>query len=155
MAGKYFYAVNELDNTLVVHTVGDTNMPAEAKRINILPSDIRGSPLMNGAAVVLTSNSRYVYVTNRLEGREEGDAVVWFSTGEDGASIERKGELRTGLDHPRCAYRFAISGQDYLIIGSKTQTGAVIYACRNDGSLDEIARNNDVDQPSAFVLLSN
>lgn len=102
----------------------------------------------------MTTDKRFIYVTNRLENHEAGDAVVWFKVTSDGRSLQRQGELRTGLDHPRAAEIFEHDGISYYVVGSKTEKGAVIYRINaNDGGLQEVARNKDVLYPSGFALV--
>ena len=69
-------------------------------------------------------------------------------------TLQRRGELRTGLDHPRCAYTFLVADRKFLIVGSKTQSGIVIYERHKEtGDLKEVVRNMDVIGSSCFLLL--
>jgi len=109
---------------------------------------------MCASAINITQDQQFIYVTNRLESHPEGDAVVWFKVAPNGRSLERMGELRTGLDHPRAAEIFESSGISYYIVGSKTEKGAVVYSIDGgNGNLTEVARNADVLSPSGFVAV--
>lgn len=110
---------------------------------------------MNAAAILISPDSKTIYVTNRLEGNSAGEAIVWFSVAEDGSRLRREGEIRSGLDHPRGAELLTIDGAQYLITGSRTEKGAVVYECdpANGGALKELARNDHVLQPSCFVVV--
>lgn len=110
---------------------------------------------LNAAAILLSKDAHSLYVTNRLEGHVQGDALVWFSVSQNGSQLSRQGELRTGLDHPRAAQLLELDGTEYLITGSKTQKGAVIY--RRDaktGDLTEVARDESVVHASCFLPLA-
>jgi 6-phosphogluconolactonase (cycloisomerase 2 family) len=155
-AGEYVYAVNELDNTVTVHaTSGNASLPT--CRESVLPIDLSvpKDHTMNAAAILLSSDSRFLYITNRLEGNPKGDSLVWFAVSADGSNVERKGEIRTGLDHPRGAALFKHQEQEYLITGSKTEKGAVVYRVDTEtGNVQEVARNTSVQHPSCFVILT-
>lgn len=146
--------MNELANTISVH---DTSSPTQLPiaTLSVLATGSEAIKGLNAAAILLSKDARSVYVTNRLEGHWDGDALVWFSVSEDGSQLSRKGELRVGLDHPRAAQLLEVDGKEYLITGSKTQTGAVIYE-RNPatGDLAEVARNGDVVHASCFLPLA-
>lgn len=139
---------------MTVHSLKSRSVPSDKHRLSILPSDVEKGLVMNGAAILLTEDGRFLYATNRLEQHPDGDAIVWFSVSGNGDTIQRLGEIRSGLDHPRCAYLFSAEQKNYLIAGSKTQTGAVIYERKDDGSLVEVARQEKVQHPSCFSLLS-
>ena len=149
------YAINELSNTVSVH---DLTAPDELPKVelSVLPLDASSAAVegMNAAAILLSPDDAFIYTTNRLEGNERGDAIVWFSVSKDGSQLTRQGELRTALDHPRCAELFAHEDRHYLIVGSKTQTGAVVYErATQTGALSEVARNDEIVHPSAFALV--
>jgi 6-phosphogluconolactonase (cycloisomerase 2 family) len=109
---------------------------------------------MCASAINMTPDKRFIYITNRLESHPKGDAIVWFMVSSDGRNLERMGELRTGLDHPRAAEIFEYDGRNYYIVGSKTEMGAVVYFIdMENGNLKEIARNADVLSPSGFVAV--
>lgn len=109
---------------------------------------------MCASAINIPPDNRFIYVTNRLECNSKGDAVVWFKVSTDGRSLQRAGELRTGLDHPRAAEIFECKGKLHYIVGSKTEKGAVVYSIDTEsGELKEIARNQDVLSPSGFVAV--
>lgn len=113
---------------------------------------IRG---LNAAAILLSKDARTVYITNRLEGHPQGDTLVWFSVSGDGGELSRRGELRLGFDHPRAAQLLECEGKEYLITGSKTGKGAVIYQRgEQSGDLREVARNSEVQHSSCFLPLA-
>ena len=150
------YAVNELNNPVSVHDLTKPDKLPEV-HLSVLPSDASSVAAkgMNAAAILLSPDDAFIYITNRLEGNEEGDAIVWFSVvSTDASQLSRAGELRTRLDHPRCAELFMHENRHYLIVGSKTQLGAVVY--ERDvptGALSEVARNDEIVHPSAFALV--
>ena len=155
ITGRYVYAINELDNTVSVHDLTKSDELPKVK-LSVLPLDASSATAkgMNAAAILLSPDDAFIYVTNRLEGNEQGDAILWFSVSQDGSQLTREGELRTALDHPRCAELFAHEERHYLIVGSKTQTGVVVYErAMQTGALSEVARNDEIVHPSAFALV--
>lgn len=125
-------------------------------RLSLLPSDAdpektRG---MFASAVVISKEGTAVYTVNRLEGHPLGDALVWFRISEDGSRLSRLGQVRTGLDVPWAASMFHCDGKEYLISGSRTGTGAVIYGVdQNELSLSEVARTEDIRNATCFLGL--
>lgn len=155
------YIVNELENTISIHDLTTTSSPPTTS-YSVLPSDVTSSTKsqMCASSINITSNNRHIYVTNRLESNPKGDAIVWFDISQDGKELTRKGEIRTGLDHPRAAEIFRCEnndnhdGKEFYIVGSKTEKGAVVYGIDgNTGELKEVARNMEVLSPSGFALV--
>lgn len=145
------YVINELNNTIAIHDLSISSPPIAS--YSVLPSDVKAQGSgMCASAINTTPDKRFIYVTNRLEGHPHGDAVVWFKVASNGRSLQRQGELRTGLDHPRAAEIFELEGQAYYVVGSKTEKGAVVYRVEETGVLEEIARNKDLLSPSGFVV---
>lgn len=109
---------------------------------------------MNASAISMTPDYKFIYITNRLESHPEGDAVVYFKITGEGRALERIGEIRTELDHPRAAEIIACNGGLYYIVGSRTEKGAVVYEINGQtGELKEVARNKEVISPSGFALV--
>lgn len=152
-SGNIAYIVNELSNTVTIYDLQASTESAALAEHTVLPTDAKAAGLC-ASAINLTEDGRHLYITNRLENHPDGDAVVWFSTSKDGRELQRQGELRTGLDHPRGAELFDAHGKSYYIVGSKTGRGAVVYErSKVDGDLTEAARNVDVVAPSGFALV--
>lgn len=150
--------MNELDNTITVHDLSQISAQETLASYSILPSDVapNSASQMNGAAISITPDSQFIYVTNRLEANPEGDAVVGFKVLEGGKALERIGQTRTGLDHPRAAEIFVCEqdGEWYYIVGSRTEKGAAVYQVnKRTGNLKEVARNTEVIQPSGFAVV--
>jgi 6-phosphogluconolactonase (cycloisomerase 2 family) len=143
--------VNELANTVSVYRLSPTGAELTSS-VSVLPEGSSGHGMF-ASAILLSADNRFIYITNRMENHPEGDAIVWLEISKDGDKLSKKSEVRTGLDHPRGA-QLSEDGR-YLITGSKTQKGAVLYE-RNaqHGSLKEVARNEDVIAAACFVDIS-
>lgn len=153
------YVVNELDNTVSVYSL-ERAAPSVAlspiQTHSVLPEECQAlnGRGMSAAEVLLSPDGRHLYVTNRDEGHEQGDAVVHFRVANDGLELTKTSEVRTGLNHLRGAELLETQKKVYLITGSRVGKGAVVYACDSEtGLLSEVARNREVVQPSCFTPL--
>lgn len=162
IAEKHAYVLGELDNTVTVHDLTNVSTePNALPSVSVLPDGCNSSndasstvkgPGMCASAILLTPDAHHLYITNRLDTHEAGDAITWLQVSEDGTSLQRGGSIRTGLKNLRGAEIFQVGGQNFVITGARGEKGAVVYQCDdNTGALKEVARNQEVDLPSCFV----
>lgn len=158
LLGSTVYAINELDNTVTVHKADGSEVdPQKLERHSILADDCckpKGQG-MTASEIMLSSDKRHLYLTNREEGHPRGDTIAHFTLSDDGARLTKASEVRAELNHLRGAELFEAGGQGYLITGSRTGKGAVVYLRdAATGALSEVVRNAEVFQPSCFVPLA-
>jgi 6-phosphogluconolactonase len=148
-AGRYAYIINELSNTVSTYRLNAEGASC-VHSTSALPEGVSGEG-MCAAAILISPDDRFLYISHRLEHHPEGDALVWLEILEEGARVTRRGHIRTGQDNLRGA---AISRDGrFVITGSRKGKGAVLYERDEDGSLRLVARNEHVVMPSCFVEL--
>jgi 6-phosphogluconolactonase len=92
---NYAYLFGELDSTITVLAYdAPTGTFKELQKVSTLPEDFEG--FNGGAAIRISSDGRFVYLSNRGH-----NSIAVFAVAEEGASVTFVQHISTEGDHPR------------------------------------------------------
>lgn len=136
----YIYVFTELSNEIIVLKDGDTL--EQVQIVSTLPEEARSA----GAAIRITNDGKYIYVSNRFH-----DTVSVFEVKDD-YTVAMIQNISAYGEHPR---DFIISPDEkYLVVANRDTNNLVLY--RRDeisGKLELISKDNTVPEPVSLIFI--
>lgn len=147
--GTWLYLVCEIGNTVYQFERDSGGRYRKKQRIPLFPEGNGGESI--AAAITITSDGRYLLVSNRSWGKaqmEEG-SISSFSINQVNGNLERNGRFSSGGVHPRM---ISLTADDqYLLVANQYSGEIVVYKFdAQTGKLKEPCSKVKVCQP-AFV----
>jgi 6-phosphogluconolactonase (cycloisomerase 2 family) len=142
---RWLYAVQEEASTIVVFDYDATNGRLTAKQtISTLPKGFAGTNFTSG--ILLSPDSRFVYVANRLH-----DSIAWLAIGGDGTLTFVDEEWTRG-DYPR-SFEFDPSGTFLYSLNQRSDAVTCFRVDRQTGRLTFTGQYTPVGAPSSLVFV--
>jgi len=115
--GRYMYAINELNSTLIVYRYhSDAGTLEEVQTISTLPADYRGENLCADVHV----HGNYLYASNRRH-----DSLAWYLIDENTGQLSYEGNVPSGGREPRS---FVIDpGGAFLLAAHEKSDNIVVF----------------------------
>jgi 6-phosphogluconolactonase len=144
--GRWFYSLQEEASTLVTFDYDAVNGRLRAKHtISTLPQGFAGTNFTAG--ILLSSDARFVYVSNRLH-----DSIAWFAIAADG-TLKFVGEEWTRGDYPR-SFNFDPTGRFLFSCNQRSDAVASFRVNPKTGALTFTGHYTPVGTPSHIVFLT-
>lgn len=124
-SARHAYAINELDNTVVVYDWdADGGLLTAKQTVTTLPPEFTGTSYC--ADIHVHPSGRYLYGTNRGH-----DSLAIFAVDPESGELQAAGHIPTYGQHPR---NFAISpdGQ-WVLAGNQDTDNITVYRASEDG----------------------
>ena len=145
-SGKYLYAINELDSTMVTFGYNEQNGTLTSiDTVSTLPEDFSGVSYC--ADVHVSASGRFLYGSNRGH-----NSIVVFEIDQQTGKLKLVQHISTEGDWPR---NFAIdpSGQ-YLLVANQRSDNIVTYMIdERTGKLLRMGQNNEIASPVCLKFL--
>lgn len=138
----YLYIMTEYSNEVIV--LKDEGTLEEVQTISTLPED--GDS--DGAAIRISSDGKYVYVSNRGH-----DSITVFTVNDD-HTLTFTQNISTYGEHPR---DFNLSqDENYLVVANRDSNNLVLYK-RNatTGELTLISKDTEVQEPVSLIFIND
>lgn len=145
-SGKYLYAINELDSTMVTFGYNEQNGTLTLiDTVSTLPEDFSGVSYC--ADVHVSASGRFLYGSNRGH-----NSIVVFEIDQQTGKLKLVQHISTEGDWPR---NFATdpSGQ-YLLVANQRSDNIVTYMIdERTGKLLRMGQNNEIASPVCLKFL--
>ncbi|BAX82551.1 lactonase family protein [Labilibaculum antarcticum] len=139
--GKYFFVINEIDNTISSFSISDNHEISRFGNVSTLPADFDG--VSNTADIHISKDGKFLYGSNRGH-----NSIVIFGVQEDGA-LKLIGHEPTRGDHPR---NFSLSPDDkFLLVANKNTNNIVSF--KRDSVTGMLTFVDEVKAPSPVCIL--
>jgi 6-phosphogluconolactonase (cycloisomerase 2 family) len=144
--GRRLYSLQEQGSTLVLFDFDPTGGRLTARQtVSTLPKGFTGTSFTSG--VVVSSDGRFVYVTNRLH-----DSVAIFSIGKEGV-LSWVDEVWTRGDYPR-ALEIDPRGKFLYVCNQRSDALTTFRINRETGNLTFTGQYTPVATPAAILFLA-
>lgn len=136
----YIYLFTELSNELIVLKDGETL--EEVQVVSTLPEPAESA----GAAIRISNDGRFVYVSNRTH-----DSISVFKVNDD-YTVEMIQNISAYGEHPR---DFNISpDENYLVVANRDTNNLVLYKRdHTTGELSLISKDTAVQEPVSLIFI--
>lgn len=144
--GRWVYLDNEMGSKVVFfHWDSASGSLVEVQVVSMLPQDFHG--ISAAAEVKVSSDGRFLYGTNRYEGKGQNGDIVVFAIDQKSGLLTQIQHISSGGETPR-NFEFDPSGQWMLVTNHGSNNAVVFKIDRNSGKLTQ--QGDPVDVPYPF-----
>lgn len=142
-AGQYAYVINELDSTLAVIKLNETDFDITST-LDIMPPDFTGTRW--AADIHITPDGRHLYACDRTS-----SLITHFEVTKAGAELKVVGYYPTE-EQPR-GFNLDVKGEYLIAVGQKSGHVAVMAIDKQTGALTQLERHPAGKGPMWVAIL--